>query len=446
MHNVPLVLQPEWAWTPEGVVRWPYVTVDAGKIVGLYRESRHHNVHRLPGRLMLPGLVNAHSHAFQRAFRGHVQWVDHDRDDFWSWRHAMYETANRLPPEGVEAISRLAFLEMIEGGITHVGEFHYLHHQPDGTPYDEPDELALRVISAARSVGLRIALLRVAYGRSAPCKPLRDDQRRFGDADPDAVLLAIQRLRGRDLPGTTIGLAPHSVRAVPPHWWSTLSHFDGVVHCHVAEQPADVRTSIEEYGAPPLVVLAERGLVHKRFSAVHLTHPSAGELDLLRDSGGRIVACPGTEMDRGDGFLPLAAREGVSLCLGSDSHATIDLFEEARSLEMHARGLAGRRNVMSPPGERHGLARVLLQAATVAGSQALGAHSGGLVPGAPADMVTLDLRRPAAAGVPPLEAAALVATADWVDGVWVAGEAQVEAGRHADRDSIVFNALKWLSA
>lgn len=439
------VLAPDGVWTPQGLKTGHVVQIEDGWIIGVAEAGRHPISHPLPGRILLPGLVNAHSHAFQRAFRGHVQWRSAEHDDFWSWRDAMYAVANRLDPEGVQAVSALAFLEMAEAGVTRVGEFHYLHHQPDGTRYADPDELARRVIAAATEVGIRIALLRVAYARGGPGVPLRADQARFGDTDPEAVLGALERLAPATAdPRVTLGLAPHSVRALDRRWLRALSAWSGPVHAHVSEQPAENEGCLAEHGASPLAVLADAGLVRPGFTAVHLTWPLEGDLQLLAEASGGVCVCPGTELDLGDGFLPVEARLQLPLCLGSDSHAQIDLFAEARALELHARGLAGRRNVLSPPGQRHGLAHRLLAAATVAGDRALGGAGQGIVAGAPADLVAIDLRRTAALGVPPLEAIAFAATPEWVDAVWVAGEPIVTDGHHPRADAIRERARPWL--
>lgn len=433
-RNGSRILRPQWVWTPRGVLTDHCLVIDAGIIVEVAPAERYPRVDiDLPGRLLIPGLVNAHSHAFQRAFRGHVQHRPRGRDDFWSWRDRMYGVALGLSPEGVEAVSALAFLEMVEAGVTRVGEFHYLHHQPDGTPYADPDELAKRVLAAAEEVGLGITLLRVSYGRAGHDAPLRSDQRRFGDPGPEAALSAVERL-GRS---HAVGLAPHSVRACDRDWLEALSSFtEGPVHVHVSEQPAENRACLDEHGASPLAVLEAAGLLTERLTAVHLTHPLDGDLDRLVAADATICVCPSTELDLGDGFLPVDARERARLCLGSDSHAQIDLLREATTLEMHARGLALRRNVLTPEGRRHGLATRLLSAATVGGARALGADARGIVAGAPADLTSLDLRRPAAEGVPPLEAASLVATADWVDQVWVAGRPRLENGRHPLRETV----------
>ncbi len=381
--------------------------------------------------LLLPGLVNAHSHAFQRTFRGRVQWRQAGRDDsFWTWRQAMYSAANDLDPDAFEAVSRRCFTEMVRSGVTHVGEFHYVHHDRAGQPYSDPDELARRVIRAARDVGLRVTLLRVAYGASGLSRapggvPLLPEQRRFATRSPDEALAAVARLRALDDPLVSVGLAPHSVRAVPRAWLPELAAFDGPIHVHVAEQPAEVAACKATWGCGPLALLAEAGLVDARFTAVHLTFPEPEDPALLRRAGAGVCACPTTEMDLGDGFLPLALRDGVPLSLGSDSHARIDLLGEARALEWHARALAGRRNVMTPPGDgaqpRHALAGRLVNAATLAGSVALGGRGDGLRAGAPADLCALDLDRPAAEGVPPLEAAVFSGSPEWVSAVWVQG-------------------------
>lgn len=439
------ILDVDAAWTAQGLLEPCQIGIQDGHVVGIWPSGTHRGAERLAGRLLLPGLVNAHSHAFQRAFRGHVQWASDPADDFWSWRDRMYATANRLDPDGVEAVSALAFLEMVESGVTHVGEFHYLHHAPGGAPYDDPDELAKRVVAAARRVGLRITLLRVAYARGGPGVPLRADQARFGDDSPDRVLEAIERLRALEVDdGVTIGLAAHSVRALDGDWLRALSAFDGVVHAHVSEQQAENEACRAEHGRSPLAVLSEAGLVHRRFTAVHLTWPQPGDLELLASCGGSVCACPTTELDLGDGFLPREVAERVPVCLGSDSHAAIDLWWEARSVELHLRGVHRRRNVLALIGERDGLAERLLEMATIRGSAALGAPAAGIEVGARADFVVLDLDRAAADGVPPLVAAAFVARPEWVDQVWVAGEPVVSAGGHPEAEAIRARAQRYL--
>ncbi|MCA9488664.1 MAG: formimidoylglutamate deiminase [Myxococcales bacterium] len=425
----PIVLKPRWIWTGTELLTGCCLELREGRIGAIVPADAHPAVPEATQRLVLPGFVDAHSHAFQRAFRGHVQWRPADRDDFWSWRDRMYATANGLDPDGVQAVSALTFLEMAEAGVTTVGEFHYLHHAPDGTRYEDPDELARRVLAAAEQVGIRIVLLRVAYARAGAGLPPRDDQRRFYDRRPDDVLAALERL-GK---GARVGLAAHSVRALDEDWLRALSAWEGVVHAHVSEQPAENEACVREHGVGPLRALEQAGLVSERFTAVHLTHPLPGDVDLLVERGGAIAVCPSTELDLGDGFLPVDARTRARLCVGSDSHAAIDPLGEARTLELHGRALAGRRNVLAPPGERHGLAERLLRACTLEGDRALGGAGRGIVPGEPADLVVLDLDRPAADGVPPLEAAVFGGGPSWVDEVWVGGRCLVAGGRHLRR-------------
>ncbi|MCO4762939.1 MAG: formimidoylglutamate deiminase [Myxococcales bacterium] len=437
------VLRADWLWTGAELLADGALCIDkSGQIsaIGAYGDVRRQvpetaTVTSLGQGLLMPGLVNGHSHAFQRSIRGHVQWRDAAHDSFWTWRQAMYAAANRLDAGGVYAVSRLCFIEMAEAGITHVGEFHYLHHDPKGQPYADPDELARQVIAAARDVGLRITLLRVVYGAGGIGQPLGPEQRRFRTDSPGAALDAVRRLSETDDTLVNIGLAPHSVRAVPQPWLAELASFDGVVHAHVAEQPAEVAACEAAFGMSPLQLLAEAGLVTDRFSAVHLTWPSPGDGQLMREAGATLCVCPSTELDLGDGLLPLELRQGVALSLGSDSHARIDLFAESRALEMHARALAHQRNVMSPTGVRHGLAERLLTAATRHGSRSLGLAGDGLAESQPADCCFVDLDRPAADGVPPLEAAVFVATPEWVSDVWVAGERIVTDGRAVARRS-----------
>ena len=369
----------------------------------------------LPGKMLLPGLVNAHSHAFQRGLRGHVQWTDGSHDDFWSWREKMYALATGLDPDGIEAVSELAFLEMAMAGFTAVGEFHYLHHSPDGRPYTDPDELARRVIRAARRGGIRIALLRVAYGRGG--------EKRFREKDPDYALDACARLRHIDDPGVTVGLAPHSVRACPREWLEAFSAFDGPVHAHVSEQPRENAECLNEHGLSPTQLFGEVGLLSPQFTAVHMTWPQRPtDGPLLRQTGARVCACPTTELDLGDGFLPLDHLHDVPLCIGTDSHALIDPFVELRSLEWHGRASQGRRNVLTPPGPRDALAHRLLDIGSAEGRKALG-----IAPDA-CDLIAVDLNDVRMVGAQPLTAA--IWGAARVTDVWVGGRRIIEDGQH----------------
>lgn len=361
---------------------------------------------------IIPGLVNAHSHAFQRAIRGRTEWADTARPDenFWSWREQMYAAATTYGPEEVEVVSRWAFAEMALSGVTTVGEFHYLHHQPDGAPYDDPDELARRVISAARTVGIRIVLLRVAYQRGGHETPLADRQRRFVDPSLDRYLNSVDNLRRdyADDPAVTVGVAPHSIRAVDREWLRALRDHavthDLPLHIHANEQRREIEESIAEYGEPPVRVFEELDLFAANTTLVHATHLSAGELEVLERRGPTVCACPTTERNLGDGFLPADAlvRRGVPIALGSDSHADIDLWQDARLVEYHERLQSQRRNVLAYASGAEGrvqTSQAIWPMLAEHGATSLGVRAGRLMPGELADFVTVDLRHPTMVGL-----------------------------------------------
>jgi len=294
----------------------------------------------------LPALASAHSHAFQRAMRGRAQRpAGANREDFWSWRGAMYAVAEKLDPESIAQISRVAFRELAAAGVRTVGEFHYVHHQADGTPYDERTILAERVIEAALEAGLRIALLRVAYARGGALVELAPAQRRFVDRGVDDVLRDVEALRAkyRDHQDVRIGLAPHSVRAVPPAWLPPLAEYAQKhhlpFHMHVAEQPAEVAACLDETDMRPVELLDERGVLDERFVAVHATHLLPHEARLLGEANAFACICPTTERDLGDGLPDLAALRaaGAKICVGIDSHVICDPLEELRALETNER-------------------------------------------------------------------------------------------------------------
>jgi len=396
-------------------------------------------VERLAGKLLLPGLVNAHSHAFQRLLRGRTQSAGPGggEDDFWTWRETMYAVASRLDPDGVAVASRQCFLEMARAGITTVGEFHYLHHAPDGRPYPDPLELASRVVGVAREVGLRIALLRVGYARSGFGVPPEPRQRRFYDPDPETFLGAVAALeqRFRSDPLVTVGAAPHSVRAVPLPWLEAVARArPRVVHMHVAEQRREVEACLTEHGRRPVELLAELGLLGERFTAVHAVHVEPREIGLL--TGSNVCACPLTERDLGDGILPAEglAVGGATLCIGTDGQAEIDPLGEMRALEGHLRLVRGRRLVLPATGEGpDALALTLLDAATAGGARSLGLQVGRLAPGRPADLCAIDLGHPALLGAPEdglLAAVVFGAPVEAVTDTWVQGRRIVRDRQH----------------
>lgn len=425
-----------------------------GLIAGAVPAAEAPHATRLAGQALLPGLVNAHSHAFQRLIRGRTEFVaaGHASDDFWSWREAMYQAATSLSPEELYVASRQAFLEMALAGITSVGEFHYLHHAPDGSPYADRQELAHQVIRAAREVGLRICLLRVAYARSGYQVAPNPRQRRFIDGQPEDALHSVKALQqawAAD-PLVSVGLAPHSVRAVPRAWLEAFDTFrGGPLHMHVAEQPAEVRACQAEHDCTPVQLLEQVGLLREGFTAVHAIHISLEDIARLAKGRAAVCACPSTERNLGDGVVPADdyVREGVPLCLGTDSQASIDLLDEARQLEGHLRLVHQRRAVLDPrQGRPEGLARRLLHMATTEGARSLGLRVGELKPGAPADFFTVDLEHLALAGASrdSLLASLLVGGAPaGIKEVFVAGRPVVSNGQHplAARSREDFTAL-----
>lgn len=358
---------------------------------------------RLPGRAMLPGLINVHSHAFQRAIRGRTEHRTSDRDTFWTWREAMYRAANRISPEQMFAIARLAFLEMALSGITTVGEFHYVHHGPGGAAYADRNLLARKMIRAAEEIGIRIALLRVAYVRAGWKKAPDAGQARFLTpriedfvANTDALRRAFRSEMA------WVGVAPHSLRAVPIEYLREVAsyarHNALRLHMHVAEQPAEVEASLGEYGRRPVEMLHQEGIVDSRFTAIHAIHIGADEMRLLR--GASVCACPTSERNLGDGAVPADGlyNAGAAICFGSDSNIQIDLLEDARLLEYDLRMNRLERCVLCDASGEQVLARRLFHSATVSGAASLGAPGGELEPGRPADFFTVDLSDPSIAG------------------------------------------------
>ena len=387
---------------------------------------------------------NAHRHAFQRLLRGRTQASAPGRheDNFWTWRDTMYRAAAALDPEGLAVASRHCFLEMARAGITTVGEFHYLHHVPDGRPYADPLELALRVIAAAREVGLRIHLLRVGYARPGFNTLPQPRQRRFYDPDPERFLGAVAALQERVRPDplVTVGAAPHSVRAVPRSWLEAVARArPPTVHMHVAEQRREVESCIAEHGRRPVELLDEVGLLDGNFTAVHAVHLAPHEIPLLGRS--KVCACPLTERDLGDGILPAdgLAAAGATLCIGTDGQGEIDPFGELRALEGHLRLAREHRLILPPSGEGpEALARTLLDVGTHGGARSLGVDVGRLAPRRPADLCAVDLRHPALVGAPDdglLSAVVFSAPAAAVTDTWVQGQ-QVVKDRHHPLDEV----------
>jgi len=392
---------------------------------------------RLTG-LTMPGLANAHSHAFHRALRGITQ---ASRGTFWTWRDHMYEVADRLGPGTYLDLAAAVYAEMALAGVSCVGEFHYLHHDRGGVPYSDPNEMGRALIEAANQAGIRITLLDTCYlsgGLSAEGKrqPLEGPQLRFGDADAAAWATRADAL-GPDATGVLsararVGAAIHSVRAVAPGQMPEVvawSHRYGApLHAHLSEQVAENRASIAAHRATPAEVLGEAGALGPRSTAVHATHLSASDIELLGGLRCHACLCPTTEADLADGIGPARALadSGSPLTLGSDSHAVIDLLEEARRVEMGERLATRERG--------HFTAVELATAATETGHASLGwPDAGELVPGGLADFVTVALDTPRTAGgtqTTALESVIFGATAADVRHLVVGGEVVVADGRH----------------
>jgi formimidoylglutamate deiminase len=429
---------------------------DSGQIANLAPANEVENAIPLKDRVLLPGLINAHSHAFQRVMRGRTEYrTANTRDSFWTWREIMYSAATRLTPEDIYDAARMAFLEMALSGITAVGEFHYLHHGPDGRPYDDPNLLAKEVIRAAQDVGLRIALLRVAYARSGYESEPNLQQIRFIEKDPETYLRNLEQL-GKDLGRTNdsshasawVGIAPHSVRAVPLDYLRQVVQFADErklpVHMHVAEQQAEVSACIEEYGRSPVALLATEGLLSERFTGVHAIHVTPKAIAMLAAARAMICACPTTERNLGDGIVPVDSffKQGLRVALGTDSHVEIDLLEDARELEYHLRLQKMERAVLGSA-EDSGMSPIaarLFASATVIGAESIDGPGGTLEPGQPADFFTVDLNDPSIAGASAddlLSAMVFSLSKTAVKDVVVGGNRIVEDGRHAQQEEIV---------
>ena len=415
-----------------------------GNIVQIVESDQAPDAIRLNNRALLPGLVNAHSHAFQRVIRGRTEHRSQNTtDSFWTWREQMYSAANRLGAEDIYDVSRMVFLEMALTGITAVGEFHYIHHQPDGSPYSDPNLLAREVIRAARDVGIRIALLRVAYARAGFEREPNPQQIRFIDNSPDTYLKHFELLlEAPELKDgmAWAGIAPHSVRAVPLDYLKPIIAFANArelpVHMHVAEQPAEVSACIEEYGRSPVALLDTEGLLSPRFTAVHAIHVTPKAISGFARAGAMVCACPTTERNLGDGIVPVDAyfNAGVPVSLGTDSQIQIDLLEDARELEYHLRLQKMERNVLPP--------QALFDCATIHGAKSIGFPGGKLGPGSAADFFTVDLDDPSIAGSSHEDLLASIVfslSRSAVRDVVVAGKRVIENGRHRDQEAIIEN-------
>ncbi|MEV6980374.1 formimidoylglutamate deiminase [Sphaerisporangium sp. NPDC051017] len=412
----------------DGVVRGVVVEAGHGRITAVRRgvPAPPPGAVRLRG-LTVPGLANAHSHAFHRALRARTQ---RERGTFWTWRRQMYEVAARLTPDTYHALATAAYAEMALAGVTCVGEFHYVHHDTGGRPYQARNAMGEALVAAARDAGIRITLLDTCYLRGGFDTPLEGPQTRFGDGDAAAWADRAGALKGGE--HARIGAAIHSVRAVPAEQLAVVSGWarerGAPLHVHLSEQVAENEACLAAYGRTPAGLLDDHGALGPRTTAVHATHLTPGDIALLGTSRTGVCMCPTTERDLADGIGPARALAGAGspLSLGSDSHAVVDLLEEARAVELDERLATRERG--------HWTAAELLRGATSGGHAALGwPEAGRIEPGAPADLVTVALDSVRTAGAPEgalLETAVFAATAADVREVVAGGRHIVTEGRH----------------
>lgn len=381
----------ERAWVDGRVRDTVRVEVEHGRITSVVPDATATGV-PLRG-LTLPGLANTHSHAFHRALRGRTQT---DRGTFWTWREQMYAVAGRLDPDTYYALARATYAEMLAAGYTSVGEFHYLHHQPDGTPYDDPNAMGNALLAAARDAGIRITLLDTLYLSSGFGAAPEGVQRRFTDGSAEAWQERVGELEPLTGADALIGVAAHSVRAVPAEALKAFAPYveDGVpVHVHLSEQVKENADCVAAHGVTPTRLLADHGFLGPMTSAVHATHLTDEDIRLLGEARAFASFCPTTERDLGDGIGPARQLQaaGSVLTLGSDSHAVIDAFEEMRGLEMDER--------LASQARGHWSAAELLAAGSADGHRSLGfADAGAIAVGQRADLVTIDLTSPRTAG------------------------------------------------
>ena len=392
---------------------------------------------------LIPGMPNLHSHAFQRVFAGLSEYrsggiANASSDSFWTWRDLMYRVANAVSPDQLESIATQLYVEMLRAGYTAVCEFHYLHHDPQGRPYADPAEMAMRLFAAARRAGIGITLLPVLYQHAGfGGQPPRADQRRFVNG-PDALLDIARRLRAQ---GAAVGVAPHSLRAVAPQALrevvAGLHAIDAnaPVHIHIAEQQQEVDDCLAWSGQRPVAWLLAKLPVDARWCLVHATHMAEVELRGLAASGAVAGLCPSTEANLGDGVFDAAAymAAGGAWGIGSDSHASVDAAEELRLLEYTQRLARRRRNVLADAAHAQ-VADHLWGAAVAGGARASGRAGAGLVPGQPADFVVLDTDGALAGLTPPQVLASHVFAShgrNAVRDVWAGGIQRVRAAAHA---------------
>ncbi|MFT4115207.1 formimidoylglutamate deiminase [Bradyrhizobium sp.] len=393
--------------------------------------------------IALPGLASLHSHAFQRGMAGLAELRGNATDTFWTWRETMYRFALAMTPDDVAAVATLLYVEMLERGFTRVGEFHYLHHDRDGSPYSDPAEMAARIAQACSDSGIALTLLPsfYAHGSFGGAAPHAGQRRFVCSVDQFAALMAASRKAIGGLRDANIGIAPHSLRAVAPDELPAIVPLaeDGPVHIHAAEQTKEVEDCLAWSGLRPVQWLLEHAPVDRRWCLIHATHMTDAETVALARSGAVAGLCPVTEASLGDGIFP--AREflgaGGIFGVGTDSNVMVGVDDELRQLEYGQRLRHRERNVLSgSAGASTG--RTLFDRALAGGAQALAQTGIGLAPGARADIVTLDTTHPSLAGRrgdAVIDGWIFAAGHSAIDCVWAGGDKVVEAGRHRLRQA-----------
>jgi len=433
----------ERALLPQGWARDVRIAIDTGRIIdivsgGVAEPGDEHH------RIGLPGISNLHSHAFQRGMAGLAEIRGTSADSFWTWREVMYRFVDRMTAEDIEAVAAQAYVEMLEAGFTRVGEFHYIHHDVSGAPYDNPAELAERIAAAAQATGIGLTLLPVFYahagfGGRAP----EAGQRRFiNDVDRFSRLIDASRRALAGQEGATVGVAPHSLRAVTPGELGALVTLagPGPIHIHIAEQTREVDECIAWSGQRPLEWLLDHAPVDRRWCLVHATHATEAEIRSVAESGAVVGLCPVTEANLGDGTFnaPEFIMRGGVFGIGSDSNVLIGVNDELRQLEYSQRLALKARNILAC-GDTASTGRALFDGALRGGSQALGVAKSGLTEGAFADIVSFDAGNVALAGRADdtiLDSWIFGAGRSLVDCVWARGHKVVKDGRHRNRETV----------
>lgn len=399
----------------------------------------------LRGKAVLPAFANVHSHAFQRLIRGRTESQRSGGRNFWTWRGAMYHAAATLTPEQMYHVARMTFLEMALAGTTTVGEFHYVHRRPDGGSYPDPNEMAHQIIAAARSVGIRIALLRSAYQRAGFQLPPDPGQTRFLESTEEFLQNADALVARYHSEESWVGVAPHSVRAVPISEIEQISAWARerklLLHMHVSEQVAEVDACAREYGTTPVRLLDQHRLLGSDFTAVHAVHIDPEELGLLAKSRATICSCPTTERNLGDGIFPAQQvfQHGIPVAFGSDSQTQIEPWEDARELDYHLRLQQQQRSLLDGI-EGEEMSARLFRCATANGAASLKCDAGDLAPGKLADFFTIDLNDPSVAGADEenlLAAMIFGMSRSAIADVAVGGKLIVRDRRHAAQQEIL---------